>query len=353
MKERGTTRLLGWGTLKREIAVSDTEVECPVLGCVNHVERQRKHFRNELRFTCREHGIVISPTTFEYHDIACNLLDPRASELSLLNFVLRVKRECRMVRDNSEDALVWNVFRYLERRHLLAAWGEAFIGVRLENPKAVYWSCAIADPTKAAWQPLLDARVEFGEVGNDREAVRGGSEPDLILVDNDNIVFVEAKLTASNRTPGDSAAAESRARNPKRYTTGGGSWFHNVFSAEYSDIVLDRKYELLRFWLLGTWMAQREGKRFHLVNLVRATCETNIAETFGRFVDAGPSRTFHRTTWEDIHAFVSSNRDVERRTLMHYLENKVTGYSNGKLRPAFTVARPASQQTIPDVRLSI
>jgi hypothetical protein len=343
MIERSNTRLLGWGTLKQEIAVSDTEVECPVLGCVNRVARQRRYFRRDARFTCPEHGIAISPTTFEYAGIAANLLDTRESELSLLDSVLRMKRECRMARDNSEDALLWNVFRFLERRQLLLGWIEAVIGARFRNPATIYWSCAIADPSRTPWRPLLDARVEFGEAGDPHQAARRGSEPDLILVDRDHLVFVEAKLTASNRTPGGRRAAESKALKPKSYTTGGGNWFGHVFTADYADIVLDRKYELMRFWLLGTWIAQREGKRFHLVNLVRARSETTIEVAFGQFTERLPSRIFRRVTWEDIYEYVSSSGDTERQTLMRYLAHKVTGYADGKLRPAFEAARPETR----------
>lgn len=333
--DNATTRLLGLTSLKASIAVTTSSVECPVKGCQRRVERQRGRFKNEARFRCPEHGITISPSTFEYPSISGNVLNAGKAEMKLLQAVQGVKRECRMARDKSEDALTWNVFRFLEGRGLLTGWAEAMLGVRLVKPEVIYWSCLPTGPSPRAWAPLLDARVEFGEAGGFHAALKRGSEPDLVIVDDNNVVFIEAKLTASNKTPGGKGDAAVRAANPKSYISGGSGWFRSVFCADYATIVLDRKYELLRFWLIGTWIARSSGRRFHLANLGRARAERDIEAAFGRYIRSGDVGSFRRATWEDVWAFVASSGDPKRGQLARYLENKTVGYSGGRLRPAF------------------
>ena len=62
-----------------------------------------------------QHGIYISPSTFEYADEFDNLLWHDPADRELLAAFKPFKRESRLARDNSEDALTWNVFRYLEK----------------------------------------------------------------------------------------------------------------------------------------------------------------------------------------------------------------------------------------------
>lgn len=54
--------MYGWNDLKKAIAVTASTVECPVLGCGETVERQRKTFLKEARFTVsvQQRGIPLS-----------------------------------------------------------------------------------------------------------------------------------------------------------------------------------------------------------------------------------------------------------------------------------------------------
>ena len=62
-------------------------------------------------FKCPKHNIYISPTTFEYQSELDNLLWKDEADLDLLDRTKGVKRESRIARDRSEDAVTWNVFR--------------------------------------------------------------------------------------------------------------------------------------------------------------------------------------------------------------------------------------------------
>ena len=105
--------MLGIEELKECIEITDSTVECPVKGCSEKVERQRGVFKREDRFRCPVHNIYISPSTFEYQSELDNLLWKDEVDLDLLKRIKKVKRESRIARDNSEDAVTWNVFRFL------------------------------------------------------------------------------------------------------------------------------------------------------------------------------------------------------------------------------------------------
>jgi len=316
--------MYGWNNLKKAIAVTATTVECPVLGCGNTVERQRKTLLKETRFTCPVHRICISPSTFEYPDERDNMLWTSEADMRLWNCIKAkgVKRESRMARDNSEDALTWNVFRYLEANGLIGGFIDSLAGERLsQKPRVVYWS--YCQSNRKPFPLLVDAASTFGEHVDRR------SEPDLILDDDNVLVFIECKLSAGNSTK------PSDPNNPKLYLTGGDSWFGSIFSpdATFTKIAVEeRLYELMRLWLLGSWIAAQAGKRFLLVNIVRegARREADIEVRFNTLTQSNPHRTFIRCTWESIYSdlMLPKPGNPEGDRVAQYLKEKTLGYSS-------------------------
>lgn len=333
--------MLGWNDLKNTIAVTASTVECPVLGCGEIAERQQKTFLKQARFTCPVHRICISPSTFEYPDERDNMLWTSEADMRLWNCIKAkdVKRESRMARDNSEDALTWNVFRYLEANGLIGEIIDSMASeARSQNPRVVYWS--YCQTSRKPFPSLLSAAATFGEHVDRR------SEPDVILDDDNVLVFIECKLSAGNRTK------PSDPENPKLYLSGGDSWFRSIFQPDvtFTKIAVEeRLYELMRLWLLGSWIAAQAGKRFLLVNIVRegARTETDIEARFNALTQPNPQRAFVRYTWERIYSEVvlprAGNPDADR--VAQYLKEKSLGYSSvskgtqGKLRRAFILPR--------------
>lgn len=126
---------------------------------------------------------------------------------------------------------------------------------------------------------------------------RRSPKPDAVLLFEDLLVFIEAKLGARNAT------TPSDPDNPKRYETGHGSWFGRVFreGVGFRSLAVEaRLYELMRLWLIGTWVAEDTGRRFALVNLVRSSQEVDIEARFGSHIVTGPDRQFRRLTWEGL-----------------------------------------------------
>ena len=160
-----------------------------------------------------------------------------------------VKRESRIARDNSEDAVTWNVFRYLDKQNLLPDFLSKTSGKKIRRSELILWSYSPQD--KANWSWLSKARLEFGET------IARGSEPDIIILTDKVLYFVEAKLTATNvTTPSDHG-------NKKKYEMGGNGLYERIFSKDYETVVIKHKYyELMRFWLLGSWIADQLGLDF-------------------------------------------------------------------------------------------
>jgi len=319
--------MFGIKELKENIEVTETTVECPVKGCSEKVERQEKFFKREERFKCPKHNIYISPSTFEYQSELDNLLWKDKADLDLFKRIKKVKRESRIARDNSEDAVTWNVFRFLERNNLVESTLSSIIGTTLRSSEVIYWS--YSQQEDSSWSELNKAREEFGE------EIKRSSEPDVIIKTDSILFFIEAKLTAGNeKTPGN-------INDSKKYKTGCNDWFSKVFKSDFEKVaIVEKKYELLRFWLLGTWIAKQEGLNFYLVNLVLSEREKDIEEIFKRHLYETPSSKFIRITWEDICQQIlnSGFTGTDKDTMIKYFENKTIGYDwNRKLQRAFSI----------------
>jgi len=299
--------MFGMKELKNKIIVTEQKVECPVKGCSHFVERQQKYFRAEAEFRCPSHNIYISPSTFEYEHYLDNILWKHKSDIELLKRIETVKRESRIARDNSEDAVTWNVFRFLEKNGLISSYISSITESFSENAEVMYWSYSSFE--KSSWSQLNKSRIEFGEVLN------RSSEPDVIIKTNKELVFIEAKVTATNETK------PSDEKNRKKYLTGGQEWFTRVFRTDYDMVaIFSRKYELMRFWLLGTWLAKQLDLDFYLVNIVLTDRETDIEKKIKMHIVENERNRFIRSTWEDIYTLIKNNliSNTERDIVLHY-----------------------------------
>ena len=117
-----------------------------------------------------------------------------------------------------------------------------------------------------------------------------------------------------------------------------------MFSGTPQSIAVEEKlYQLMRCWLLGSWMAKEAGKRFVLVNLVARASDASVPSRFGAHIVASEERRFVRATWEGIRELirghVSLTADSRTTALVAYLDYKSLGYdSRGRLRTAFAMS---------------
>ena len=325
--------MYGLADLKPEFRMSNTEIECPVRGCDSTTTRPRRGDNLRSRqFNCQKCGIFISPSTFEYESEQDNILWNELGDSELLSAVKASKAEVhRLTRERSEDAVSWNVVRYFHRsgricdmlRHLDC-------GIKVSGIETILWS--YSDTQKAPWPSLLDARVKFGETSTLALAALGHqvSEPDVAFVTDVHLIFIEAKFGSDNATSGKPEEVKRRVENPKQYVSGAEGWYEDVFESDYATVVRDQKYELMRFWLLGSWIANRMGRKFLLVNLVRSEFEKEIETEFGQHIKQSSERRFARWTWESLGPLLQRIDDEGARRLHEYMIQKTIGFNEFK-----------------------
>jgi hypothetical protein len=178
---------------------------------------------------------------------------------------------------------------------------------------------------------LVKAREEFGEKATQ------GTEPDLIIETKGNVYFIEAKLDSGNKT------TPSNPDNKKKYETGGNDWFGKVFKAgaDFDKVANEESfYDLMRLWLLGTWIANEQlARNFFLVNLVLNRKDRDVDHLFGRHIGYNETRAFKRLSWEQIYSLIKRFAPLEgKKEIMEYFHCKTVGYNtSGALQRAFNV----------------
>ena len=311
-------------TLKPTLHVSADEVECPVLGCAVRVPRQRGHVRRDAMFRCVEHEIYISASTHDHESAASNLLTPDAENLALLARLVGEKREtARLGRERSEDALTFNVFRALERAGALDAVMSDVAGRQVRRSLPAFWS--LQSTTGRPERLLAAARTVF------REVVDRGTEPDVYIESDDTLFLIEAKLGASNAT------TPTHVRSLDSYASAADGWYARTFASGPEVVaVQEQRYQLMRLWLLGTWMAAQVDKQFVLVSLCTDASDTGIETSFGAHIVQNELRRFKRYTWEAIREACRTGEGVASLApLVAYLDHRTSGYaSTGQLQMA-------------------
>jgi hypothetical protein len=199
--------------------------------------------------------------------------------------------------------------------------------VNYSYAELIYWS--YSQKAKGAWPELNRARQEFGE------NLKRSSEPDLIAVTDNALFVIEAKLTAMNDT------SPSDPNNRKEYLTGGNEWHKQVFVSDFDTVAIQaEKYELFRFWLLGSWLAKEMERAFCLLNVVLSERETDIEARFIPHIQVDRQRQFKCLSWERICSYVAENvpDSRDKRMLAAYFQSKTIGYNRfGELQKAFWV----------------
>lgn len=332
--------MFGIGELKEKIERKNGKILCPIINCKTEVNRMTGSHQRSLKswlttgtnwdinfkkdYFCYEHKIYISPTTFTYEDIKDNLLWDDDEDIAIFNNLRMIKRFDEFRSPNCEDAVCWNVFRFLQKSNTLDDFLTETTGLPVSNAKVIYWSL---DGNKT-WDKLAEARKEFKE--------RRGSEPDLIVVSDTIIFFIEAKLFDSNeKTP--------RSNNGEGYVTGGNKWFQKVFKSNYEEVaIIAKKYEMMRFWLLGTWIAKGLNRDFYLVSLVLEEQDKDIEEIFKIHINIDKKRQFIRISWEDIYQYIlnmelpeGNNKNKEK--ILTYFSNKASYNPRKNLQKVFKI----------------
>ncbi len=334
--------MFGLAELKKRIEIRGNIAVCPVIECKTQVKKMTKGTPQSLdaylqgregrreyfeQYLCKKHKIYITPTTFIYENLRDNLLWYHVDR-DLLDAIMEVKRvKAQFYHDNSEDAVAWNVFRFLERNKLLSGFLSKLHSSPVTNPEIIYWS--YSQSQRQVWNELESARAAFGE------SPQRSSEPDIIIRSDDNLFLVEVKLKAPNKVDFNKTHTQKGKEDRiRRYSKG-----DCFLEQPVEDIIDAGYYQLMRFWLIGACIAENQNLNFYLLNLVRENDGKHIEMEFGKYIRQNEKRKFVRLTWENIYKHISTADlfSEDKDEILGYFENKTTGYYRNELRKAFSI----------------
>jgi hypothetical protein len=153
---------------------------------------------------------------------------------------------------SSEDAVTWTVFRGLDLIGRLARVAQAITPDHPDSREVdlLLWGVPVAGPDGAAIRDqLIAVSDELGEASKSR------SEPDVILVTETHVVFIEAKTGSRNDVNASSNGWATYLKDEA------------LFRGEAKRVQEAGYYELVRNWVIGNRLADKLGRDYLLVNL--------------------------------------------------------------------------------------
>ena len=330
------------------------QARCPVHGCSAMLEECTYNKRWCLPY-CRIHAIRLHPSlgspTFVYYN-GEGVENTKRARLRNIRFhpdfvrahVLDNPQKAethRLGHETSEDALSWNVFvPLLQTRRLGIALQHLSRGHMVASstlPELYLWGSRIdlENVSFKEYEPLLAARKFF-----ERDIKRFPTEPDVMLITDQMVMCIEAKLTSGNPIASKEAKVEAGAKPKtpegiiKRYFD---AWPEAQRYIDRQTLAKSTLHsQLFRNIVFAAQMAAQQGKDWHVVNLVSRTQWFNCKRTPQRDYDfndptvsiSGYLRREFRDhftfcTWEELYREVAQGHPgLEELTA--YLRGKTT-----------------------------
>jgi hypothetical protein len=199
----------------------------------------------------------------------------------------RGSKWARFGSSNSEDAVTWSVFRYLEQTgqldRLPAAAGAGALATGA--PTLLLWG----HPVAGLIAPHLAAQLGYvcDALG---ERMDRRSEPDVIIAWPELLVFAEAKTGSPNEI----LTGQLRSKID-RYTTGRA----DIFAVPAEEVRAAGYYELIRNWRIAAELGDRAGiGQWILVNLGPDRLAKDVAVV--REVLAGEHGRLEHVRWSQL-----------------------------------------------------
>ena len=183
------------------------KVECPVCGknmtdsiSYTKIKIERATSYEKCYRKCVEHEVGCSngkKPTFIFKNYLENIPENvRESLNDVLNKSINIKnrenKKNKIGFSTSEDALSWVVFRYFQKKGALNSIIESIVGSSAGETKISYWGVRVDNDYTTHNKELITILRSL------KENESYFSEPDVILEDDKNVLFFEAKLNSSN-----------------------------------------------------------------------------------------------------------------------------------------------------------
>jgi hypothetical protein len=195
-----------------------------------------------------------------------------------MNVTNRATKAAKFAFETSEDAVTWTVIRYLKRTEQICC---AFDLPKAEVNSVLLWGSGCHGEQGI----LVREALEKVLIDVLRENPKAFTEPDVVILLGDWLIFIEVKYHEPN-------SCKQAYAHFERYLAAGDSFF----VADINRIKEDGYEELVRNWVAGWLLATKLKKRFQLVNLTGMGC----ARSAGRFAESiqqSPERVFRHLSW--------------------------------------------------------
>ena len=184
---------------KRVMRHADCYYVCPTCGC--GYSNNRDEARRTMIYPPEPVAEWVKTTTAlgnpSYHgDVSAEVVDGLKETLqNSLNQTARAGKSARLKFETSEDAVTWTVFRYL----LLKDEVSSVLGVSGSPVIVLFWGAPFPPGRSDELREVLEKRILIDRLKEDPASL---SEPDVILLVGDLLIFIEVKYHGRNDLEG-------------------------------------------------------------------------------------------------------------------------------------------------------
>lgn len=218
----------------------------------------------------------------------------------------------------SEDALSWSVFRTLEFYKKLNLFLN-LLDIHDNIEHSIFWTGNTRTEIKDKTLEVIIDEVEPRSMWPTQQ-----TEPDIILVCQENLIFIEAKLGEPDKTVLGWARKNDFTKKQNHYKQFLDTDFNKDFINSFSTVG-KRYYQLMRNIIVGRLMANKLKKKFTMVALVNPLSKPQGYKSHeSKFIDflkylKQPEIT-KMVTWQDIEQTIP-DRSKELTDLKSHLKN--------------------------------
>lgn len=221
--------------------------------------------------------------TFIYEDFHKNI---PSELLENLDYTLKhsnnnrnyFSKKIRIGYSTSEDAVSWIFIKYFIKNQKLTILQEIF-NCKSKITEILMWG--VPQINKQYENPLKNICSDLGENKNSY------SEPDIIMITEEEVIFIEVKVKSSNDKQ------DPDKKNFDRY-------LNNDFYLDKNLAKKSKYYELIRNWTIAHFFSS--DKKIRLINLAprKLFCKESNRD-FSNFISSLKNKkNFEQLSWEDV-----------------------------------------------------
>jgi hypothetical protein len=207
-------------------------------------------------------------------------------------------------KEKSEDALTWNVFRSLqlsEGKSISSIYKHIFNINAIET--ILFWGCDLSNHND--YQIKLNSLIRFVD-GRFRGTM---TEPDLVLITKQEVVFIECKLNNNGQQSPWKAQSEGSRKRFEHYTS--------EYFPELSEIKdWENIYQLIRNYVYARLLAKVLNKKPLLVPIINEKHKTILSKYYQPMMDFDPIICQNLICWQEIDSYLNQTDFFELKKKM-------------------------------------